>query len=262
MSSIRRTSSIALVTSAFALGLLARAGVAQGRSTASRGGAPWDAHVTSLIEAYYAAWPSAAVSAGRHEYDGRLPDFSPAGLAALDTLFMNWRSRTAAFDTTALDADRRFEREYVLAILDRQLWSLKSVDAPHRSPSFYAGALDPDVYLTRPYAPLRQRMQAYIRYARAVARAAPQIQGNLRPPLARTMIDRGRGAFGGFASFYKENVPAVFAAVNDSVLQRELAQANDSAAAAMRSLDAWLEAQRGAQTEDFAIGADRYREML
>jgi uncharacterized protein (DUF885 family) len=224
--------------------------------------ARWDAHVASLIEAYYAASPSAAVNAGRHEYDGRLPDFSPAGLAALDTLLTNWRSRTAAFDTLALDRDRRFEHEYVLAVLDRMLWSQKSVDAPHRNPAFYSGALDPGVYLTRPYAPLRQRMQAYIRYARAVARAAPQIQGNLRLPLARTMIDRGRGAFGGFASFYKENVPAVFASVNDSALQRELTHANDSAAAAMRSLDAWLEAQRATQTEDFAIGADRFREML
>jgi uncharacterized protein (DUF885 family) len=262
LSSAQRTPLVRLLTSLLALLLIGPSAQAQGRSMASPGGAQWDAHVTSLIEAYFAAWPSAGVSAGRHEYDGRLPDFSPAGLAAFDTLFTNWRSRTAAFDTTALDADRRFEREYVLAMLDRQLWSLKSVDAPHRSPSFYAGALDPNVYLTRPYAPLRRRMQAYIRYARAVARAAPQIQGNLRPPLARTMIDRGRGAFGGFASFYKENVPAVFAAVNDSALQRELAQVNDSAAAAMRSLDTWLEAQRGTQTEDFAIGVDRFREML
>jgi hypothetical protein len=186
--------------------------------------ARWDAHVASLIEAYYTAWPSAAVNAGRHEYDGRLPRLLAAGLAALDTPVheLAVADRGVRHDRTSTPI-AGFERNYVLAMLDRQLWSLKSIDAPHRSPAFYSGALDPDVYLTRPYAPLRQRMQAYIRYARAVARAAPQIQGNLRTPLARTMIDRGRGAFGGFASFYRDNVPAVFAAVQDSALQRELA---------------------------------------
>ena len=145
------------------------------------------------------------------------------------------------------------------------LWSLKSVDAPHRSPAYYAGALDPDVYLTRPYAPLRQRMQAYIRYARSVARVAPQIQGNLRLPLARTMIDRGRGAFGGFASFYKQNVPAVFASVNDPALQRELAQVNDSAAAAMLALDALArgatrDADRGLRDRRGPIPRDALRD--
>jgi uncharacterized protein (DUF885 family) len=262
MSTHRRAPIARLLTSVVLLVLLPSAPFAQGVPAPGRRAVQWDAHVKSLIEAYFAAMPSAAVNAGRHEYDGRLRDFSPAGIAATDTLLKNWRARTAAFDTLALDPRRRFEREYVLAVLDRMLWSLESIDAPHRNPAYYAGALDPDVYLTRPYAPLRQRMQSYIRYARAVARAAPQIQGNLRLPLARTMIDRGRGAFGGFASFYKENVPAVFASVNDPALQRELAQVNDSAAAAMRALDTWLEAQRATQTEDFAIGANRFREML
>ena len=226
------------------------------------GGARWDALVTSFLDAYFEARPSAAVSAGRHELDGRLPDWSQAGLSAFDTLLANWRARVVAFDTLALDAARRLERLNVLATLDRQLWSLKSADDPHRNPAYYAGSLDPNVYLTRPYAPLRQRMRAYIRYARSVTRAAPQIQSNLRPPLARTMIDRGRGAFGGFASFYRTEVPRVFASVKDPALQRELARANDSAIVAMRTLDNWLEAQRATQTEGFALGADTFREML
>lgn len=249
------------IRSLAAITLFAQSAFAQARSTPAPG-ARWDAHVKSFVEAYYAAMPNAAVNAGRHEYDGRLPDYSPAGLTAIDTLLKNWRARTVAFDTVALDARRRFDREYVIAVLDRMLWSLETADAPHRNPAYYSGALDPDVYLTRPYAPLRQRMQAYIRYARSVTRVAPQIQANLRTPLPRTMIDRGRGAFGGFASFYVQNVPAVFASVDDPALQRELKQVNDSAAAAMRSLDAWLEAQRATQTEGFAIGAAKFREML
>ena len=160
MSTARRTTFSRRITSVLALAILASTAGAQGRATASGAGTPWDAHVAAFIEAYYAAMPNSAVNAGRHEYDGQLPDFSPAGLAALDTLLTNWRSRTAAFDTSALDANRRFERQYVLAILDRMLWAQKSVDAPHRNPAYYSGALDPDVYLTRPYAPLRLAVSA------------------------------------------------------------------------------------------------------
>ena len=224
--------------------------------------AHWDSLAAAFMNAYFAAHPEMAVNAGRHDLDGRLPDWSAAGLASFHSLLTTWKARAAAFDTTALDVDRRIERQILLARCDRDLWFIDSYDAPHRSPSYYAGALDPDPYLSRPYAPLAQRMRAYIRYARSVARGAPHIQANLRPPLARTLIDRGRGAFGGFATFYRDEVPRVFATVRDSALQRELKQANDSAIAAMRALDAWLEAQRPTQTEDFALGAEKFRSML
>ena len=224
--------------------------------------ARWDAVVAEFLKVYFAARPELAVGAGLHEYDGRLPDWSDAGRASFDSLLTTWRAQVTAFDTTGMNADRRLERQIVLARLDRELWWQKSYDAPHRSPAYYSGSLDPDVYLRRPYAPLPQRMRAYIRYARSVARVAPQIRANLRPPLARTMIDRGRGAFGGYASFYRDEVPRVFASVKNPALQRELKRANDSAAAAMQALDAWLETQRSTQTEDFALGAAKFREML
>jgi len=224
--------------------------------------ARWDSLVAGFMNAYFAARPEVAVNAGRHELDGRLPDWSAAGLAAYDSLVTAWKARATAFDTTALDADRRLERQIMLLRCDRDLWFQRDYDAPHRSPAYYANSLDPDPYLARPYAPLPQRLRAYVRYARSVAKAAPQIQANLRPPLARTLIDRGHGAFGGFATFYRDEVPRVFASVRDTALQREFRQANDSAIAAMQALDAWLQAQRATQTEDFALGAEKFRTML
>jgi uncharacterized protein (DUF885 family) len=243
-----------------ALLLASTAGAQPAAATQDRG--RWDALVADFLNAYFAARPEVAVNAGRHELDGRLPDWSAAGLAAYDSLLTRWKARVTAVDTAALDADRRIERQIMLTRFDRDLWFLRDYDAPHRNPAYFAGSLDPNVYLSRPYAPLPQRMRAYIRYARSVARAAPQIRASLRPPLARPLIDRGRGAFGGYVTFYRDEVPRVFASVRDSALQRELAQVNDSAIAAMHALDAWLETQRVTQTEDFALGAERFRSML
>jgi uncharacterized protein (DUF885 family) len=259
--SISRSSRLARALRLASALLVASSAGAQS-SVATRSHARWDAFVGEFLSAYFAARPDAAVNAGRHELDGQLPDWSPAGLAAYDSLLTTWRARVSAVDTTTLDADRRIERQIMLSFFDRSFWSMRDFDAPRRNPAYYAGSLDPDPYLTRPYAPLPQRMRAYIRYARSVSRAAPQIRANLRPPFARTLIDRGRGAFGGFATFYRDEVPRVFASVRDPALQREFTQANDSAIAAMHALDAWLETQRATQTEDFALGAAKFRAML
>ena len=259
--SVHRSRFRALALAVSAVLLFASTSGAQARASSGPHGR-WDALVADFLKAYFAARPDLAVAVGRHELDGQLPDWSDAGHAAFDSLLTTWKGRVVAYDTTALDPDRRLERQMVLTRLDRDLWFQKVYDAPHRSTHGYAGSLDPDPYVSRPYAPLPQRLRAYVRYARSVVRVAPQIQASLRPPLARTMIDRGHGAFGGLATFYRDEVPRVFAAVRDSALQREFRQANDSAIAAMQALDAWLVAQRGTQTEDFALGAEKFRQML
>ena len=159
----------------------------------SGGAVAWDSLVKSFIDSYFATRPDIAVNAGRHEYDGRLPDYSEQGLARQIAMLTDGRARAVAFDTTSLDAPRRLEREYLIATADGLLWWLTKADGPHNNPAWYSGALDPDVYLTRPYAPLDQRMRAYTAYARSIVRATPQIRANLKTPLPRTFIDRGRG---------------------------------------------------------------------
>lgn len=231
-------------------------------TTGWAGADSWDSFVKSFIDSYFETRPDIAVNSGRHEFDGRLPDYSAQGLARQIAVLTDARSRAAAFDTTSVDGPRRLERDYVIATADGLLWWLTKADGPHRNPAWYSGALDPDTYLTRPYAPLDQRMRAYTAYARSIVRALPQIRANLRTPLPRTFIDRGRGIFGGFASFFATDVPPVFASVSDPQLQREFKQANDSAIAAMRAMDAWMESLRPTQTENFAIGPDLFRSMI
>src|SRR5947209_15931092 len=40
----------------------------------------WDAFVAKFLDEYFVAHPDSAISAGRHEFDGQLPDLSEAGL--------------------------------------------------------------------------------------------------------------------------------------------------------------------------------------
>lgn len=228
----------------------------------SPGSGQWDRFVDGFINAYFVAHPHVAVKAGRHEYDGKLPDWSRAALQREVARLRSERERALAFDPAALDERRRFEREYLMAAIDGDLFWLDSAGWPYRNPYFYEDALDPNVYVTRPYAPLAKRMQAYVDYARAIPAAVGKIRDNLRSPLPRTYIDIGRTLFGGLASYYENEAPSVFASVNDPKLQKEFRAVNDAAAQAMKSLVAWLETQRTTAADGFALGPERFREML
>src|SRR3954468_4371896 len=192
----------------------------------------WTGFVSSFLDQYFAYRPDIAVSSGRHEFDGKLPDWSSDGINKFVAFLKDERAKALGLDSAKLDSAERFEREYLVARIDRDLWWLERADGPHKNPAYYTDALDPDPYLTRPYAPLDQRLKAFTGYARSVVTAAAQIRANLKGPLPRTFIDRAHGAFGGFADFFKTDVPTVFASVKDSALQRDFKQANDSAVAA------------------------------
>jgi len=224
--------------------------------------AEWDALVSEYIEGHFQANPTAAVNAGRHEFDGQLPDWSPEGLRKEAERLRSVRERAAAFDAASLDAGRKFEREYLLAAVGARLFRQETVEEPYEDPGFYLGALAPDVYVSREYAALEQRMRAYIAYAKRVPGAGLQMIANLRTPLPRTYAELGRNTFRGLASFYADDVPAVFRAVNDAALQEEFEEANGAAIRAARELEAWFEKQRATATEDFALGPERFRQML
>src|SRR6266853_1268554 len=222
--------------------------------------AAWDAYVGEFLESYFVAQPGVAVWAGRHEFDGKLPDWSAAGIKREIQRLHAERDRAAAFPNDALDARQRFERDYLIAIIDGDLFWQESLEWPFRSPTFYD--LEPDVYVTREYAPLPERLRAYTRYARSIPVAAEQIRANLRTPLPRTYVQVGHTIFGGLADFYEQDVPGVFAAVADAKLQAEFRAANADAIKAVKDLDAWFAQQEASAVDTFALGANKFAEML
>jgi hypothetical protein len=220
----------------------------------------WTPVRDALIEEYLKSHPAFAVYQGRHEFDGQLPDWSAEGLAAQVTRLHAARERAGG--VTGLSGGDAFERDYLVSQFDDDLFWLEDAQQPFSNPAFYMGWLDPSPYLTRDYAPLDERMRSYVRYAQSVQRAAGHIRANLRTPLARTLIERGISGFGGYADFYRNDVPKIFAGVGDAALQQEFAEANAAAAKAMSDLTAWLTSQRATATDNFALGPERFARML
>jgi uncharacterized protein (DUF885 family) len=232
----------------------------------ARNSQSWPAFVQEFVDGWLEAHPMMAFTAGRKDYAGRFPDWSAGGIASEIKRLKSVAAQANTFDVAALTEAQRFERNYLLAVVDRNLFWLEQAEWPFRNPTFYfdwnLDFLSPDPYLTKPYAPLGQRLADFTRWLSNVPAATAQIQANLRTPMPRSWIDQGVASFGGMVPFLREDAPRVFAAVNDTELRKAYEEANAKAIAAFKGLADWLEAQRDTQTEDYAIGAELFAAML
>ncbi|WP_041558719.1 DUF885 domain-containing protein [Novosphingobium sp. PP1Y] len=219
----------------------------------------WKAFVQKTIDDWMIQDPAFAVYQGAHQFDGRLPDWSEAGLAKRAAFLHSVIDRANAF-TGLSDADR-FERDYLVQVAKGSLFWIEDADQPHTNPTWYInGGLDPNVYVSRNYADKATRMKAMIGFFKAVPTAAKNIRANLKPQMPASFIKLGVAGFGGFAEYYRGDARAAFADVQDPALQAEFKATSEAAANAMQQLADWLAA--ATPTQDFALGAERFSRML
>ncbi len=119
---MKRIRIVAFVLAGFALGSLGCQPPAGNQAANSNmntaSNAKWDAYVEHFLNDYFAANPTFAVYQGKHEYDGKFPDWSADGLNNEIARLNAERERASAFKDTDLDEHQRFERD-ILNSADR-----------------------------------------------------------------------------------------------------------------------------------------------
>ena len=222
----------------------------------------WPEFVDAFIEARFKADPYFAVDSGRHEFDGQMPDWSRAALDANVAQLRQQLAELDRFDAAAFKPAQLLEREYLRWVIEKELFWQDSLGEPFRNPAWYLGKLDPSMYLTREYAPLPKRLEGFLGYARAVPKLAAEIRANVRTPIPRAFIERSVAGFGGYATFFRSEMPAFYQDLAEQPLKRELGEATAAAAKAMDALTQWLESQRATATDDYALGATKFSQLL
>lgn len=222
----------------------------------------WEMFMADFLDGYFELNPTFAVSQGKHEFDGQLPDFSEAGLQAQIDFRQDMIGAADAIDPATLSAADAFERQYFINTMKGELFWLTEADEPHLNPSFYLGPLGPSVYVARPYADAETRMKAFIEYAKNVPAAAEQVKANLKVPMPATYVKLGTAGFNGLADHYETGARDAFSAeVEDEALLAEYDAVVTEAAAAMRSVADYIESEPG--TEDgYALGAEKFSDMI
>ena len=212
--------------------------------------------------------PTSGSRIGRHEYDGRLPDFSSGRVARrIEELHRSLGQLSALPESDGSIADEdarmdRLSRSLLEMFLRRELFNLEEMRTLHNNPQRQVGYIGVGSYVQRDYAPLPDRLRS----ATAVLRQVPDFLITLdsltEPELGEPVRDMAVEAYRGMASFYRTGLAAssteCAAAAPD--VAAEFDAARETAAVAVTEFAQRIQARR--TRPDFAIGRDLYRRML
>ena len=231
--------------------------------TASMATSAWQEFTDGFIEQFFAAAPTRAVWAGKHEYDGQLHEVTARAIRDRTAMLQEFARRAREeFSAETLSADEELERQQLISAIEGMLFGVEVAEYHLRNPAWYAGSLSPSVYVTRDYASKGERLAALTAHLEKVPAYVQQMRATLQPPFPRPFVRTALVGFGGLASHFQDDVPGVFAEVEDQELQASFAAALEPAVAALRDVEAWLELRLEDATEEFALGEERYRELL
>lgn len=255
-------------------GLIAALAAAAGAISGCGGEAPeeeqvaraqsgWERFTGEFIEDLFAAEPTRAVWAGRHEFDGQLQDVSAQAIRERGDMLRQYAQRARdEFSAEVLSPEQDLERRHLVSAIEGMLFSVEVAGYHLRNPAWYAGPLSPSVYVSREYAPKDERLAALTAHLRKIPAYLEQMRGTLQPPFARPFVRTALVNFGGLASHLEDDAPGLFADVKDEELQAGFAEALALAVQALREVETWLELRLEDASGDFALGEERYRELL
>ncbi len=216
-----------------------------------------------ILQARREFHPTVAASSGLHQYDGRLPNYSPAAvrhrLAQIDR-HLNALDR---FEGRAkLSPSMRLELGVLRGMLLSERWDLADARDPTTLPTYFLFRLSVLNYLLRNYAPLDRRLRAVAKLQTDVPGFLRQLRQTAERRLAETKYEMGEMAARGIADQYEREVPQHLAKASPSV-RRLVERTNAAAANELKILVHELDTRYKPRVKkEFALGARKYERMI
>lgn len=228
-----------------------------------------DQAFAKLADQYFDAFylptnPSAATSYGVHLYDGKLEDFSRAGIASEVKALKGWQQRVAGVDPSSLSLFVRGDRDLVLNSIRSSLLTLQAIRPWEKNPDFYSSGITSSAFtlMERKFAPPETRLRDLISRERQMPAALLAARANLKnPPKIYTEIALEQ--LPGLIQFFQHDVPSAFTDVSDAALKKQFAASNGAVIKALGDYQTWLKNDVSPKSHgDFRIGAKVFREKL
>ncbi len=216
-----------------------------------------------FIKGYLAARPLEAVALGFHEFDGRISDYTRLSIDAELSRLKRFDDRLKKFDLTKLNARNSIDLRILQAAINRELSVIQDLAVFERNPMTYADAIDLNIYISRKFAPLEDRVRSII----AIEAQAPNImiagKTNLADVLPKPYVELAIQIARGAAHFLQKDLVEAIKDLKDEKLVAAFSSSNRKAAAALNDYASWLEREKLPKaTADFALGEEKYQRML
>ncbi len=215
------------------------------------------------IKGYRAARPLEAVALGFHEYDGKINDYTRLSIDAEVSRLRRFDDRLKKFDLSKLNTRNSIDLRILRASISRELFIYQDLAVFERNPMTYANAIDLNIYISRKFAPIDDRVRSIIAIEAQVPNIMIAAQTNLAAVLPKPYVEMGIQISRGAAAFLKKDLVDAIKELKDEKLMAAFTMSNRKAAAALNDYANWLEREKLPKaTADFSIGEEKYQRIL
>jgi uncharacterized protein (DUF885 family) len=215
-------------------------------------------------DVYFHFSPTAGTSAGLHQYDTQLEDYSAAGIQKEIAALHEYEKKVEAIDPSALDASVAGDREILLNNIRSELLTLEVIRPWEKNPDNYSSGITNSIFviMERPYAPADTRLHAVVEREKLIPQVLQEARKNLKnPPQIYTEIALEQ--IDGLVSFFQNDVPSAFSTASDPDTKAEFAKSNAAVIEALKSYGAWMKTDLLPRSNgDYRLGADTFRKKL
>jgi uncharacterized protein (DUF885 family) len=237
-------------------------GVAQAASSAPE---KWDALVDEYFDqVYFKFSPTAGTSAGLHQYDTQLEDFSRAGVDREIAALHRYEKRFEAVDPKSLDEIAAADRQILLSNIRGVLLELETIRPWEKNPDVYSSGITNGVYviMSRKFASEDERLRSVVAREALMPAALGEARKNLQNP-PRVYTEIALEQLPGIIGFFQSDVPSAFAHATDSDVKASFAKSNAAVIAALQDYQTWLKTDLLPRSNgDFRIGAETFSKKL
>jgi uncharacterized protein (DUF885 family) len=219
-------------------------------------------------DVYFHFAPTAGTSAGLHQYDIQLEDYSAANIQKEIAALHTYEKKVEAIDPSALDASVAADRLILLNNIRSQLLTLETIRPWEKNPDIYSSGITNSAYviMERPYASTNIRLRSLVAREKLMPEALVEARKNLKnPPKIYTEIALEQ--IDGNISFFQNDVPSAFLsgpdAATDTEAKAAFTQTNAAVIEALRSYAAWLKSDLLPRSDgDYKFGAATFAKKL
>jgi len=215
-------------------------------------------------QVYFKYQPTAGTSAGFHQYDTQLEDYSAATLEKQRTALHVWEKKIAAIDPAALDAPQAADRDILLNSIRSAILTMEVVRPPEKNPDVYSSGATSSIFvlMERPFAPANTRLRAVVEREKLIPIQLMEARQNLKNP-PKVFTEIALEQMDGLVSFFQTDVPSAFTDATDGPVKAEFAKSNAGVIDALKSYGAWMKTDLLPRSNgDYKLGEDTFRKEL
>ncbi|SNS26269.1 Uncharacterized conserved protein, DUF885 familyt [Granulicella rosea] len=217
-----------------------------------------------LKDVFFRYQPSAATSAGLHEYDGQLEDMSAASIQKQIAALHAYEKKIDAIDPSSLDASIVDDRGMLLGNIRSRLLTLEVIRPWENNPDSYSSGLTNAAFviMSRNYASPNTRLRSLVEREKQMPQMLADARKNLKNP-PRISTEIALEQIDGLVSFFETDVPSAFTGADDAELRAAFAKSNAAVIQALKDYGVWLKTDLLPRSAgDFKLGADTFRRKL